>query len=56
VHVADPDAVVARANRLGGTIATGATDIPGIGRFAVLVDPTGATLAVMKPVPMAKAN
>jgi len=56
VHVADPDAVVARAKRLGGTIATGATDIPGIGRFAVLVDPTGATFAVMKPVPMAKAN
>jgi len=26
-------------------------DIPGVGRFGVLADPTGAVLAVMKPKP-----
>jgi predicted enzyme related to lactoylglutathione lyase len=30
-------------------------DIPGIGRFSVLEDPTGAVLAVMKPLPMEKS-
>jgi len=29
VYVGDPDAVIARAKRLGATIAVGATDIPG---------------------------
>ena len=27
------------------------TDIPGIGRFAILADPAGAVFAVMKPIP-----
>ena len=52
VFVDDPDATIARARKLGAAIRTGPEDIPGIGRFGVLADPTGALLAVMKPKPM----
>jgi predicted enzyme related to lactoylglutathione lyase len=52
VAVDDPDATIARARTLGATIPVGPTDIPGVGRFGVLADPTGAMLAVMKPLPM----
>jgi predicted enzyme related to lactoylglutathione lyase len=54
VRVADPDATVARARKQGGTVAYGPEDIPGVGRFAVILDPTGAALAVMNPLPRAK--
>jgi predicted enzyme related to lactoylglutathione lyase len=27
-----------------------ATDIPGVGRFAILGDPLGATIAIIKPI------
>jgi len=51
VAVDDPDVTVARARKLGATILMGPEDIPGVGRFGVLQDPTGAVLAVMKPMP-----
>ncbi len=54
VFVDDVDATIARARRLGGTIPFGPEDIPGVGRFGVLQDPTGAVLAVMKPLPTEK--
>jgi predicted enzyme related to lactoylglutathione lyase len=54
VHVDDADATLARARKQGGTVVFGAEDIPGIGRFGVLRDPTGASLAVMKPMPQMK--
>jgi len=54
VFVDDPDAATTRARALGGTILVGPADIPDIGRFGVLGDPTGAMLAVMKPLPMRK--
>ena len=54
VYVDDCDATVARARKLGGKIPVDAMDIPGIGRFGVLEDPSGAVLAVMKPAPMEK--
>jgi predicted enzyme related to lactoylglutathione lyase len=54
VSVADVDKTAARATKLGGTIVTGPDDIPNVGRFAVLKDPTGATIAVMKPNPTEK--
>ncbi len=53
VFVENPDAAIARARKLGATIQVGAEDIPGVGRFGVLQDPTGAVLAVMKPQPRA---
>jgi predicted enzyme related to lactoylglutathione lyase len=52
IAVEDPDATLARARTLGASIPVGPTDIPGVGRFGVLADPTGAVLAVMKPLPM----
>jgi predicted enzyme related to lactoylglutathione lyase len=45
--VADTDATVATATELGATVLVPATDIPP-GRFAVLVDPDGATFAVIR--------
>jgi len=51
VFVDDPDATLAKAKKLGATIQFGPEDIPGVGRFGVLADPTGAVLAVMKPKP-----
>jgi hypothetical protein len=51
VFVDDPDATLAKAKKLGATIQFGPEDIPGVGRFGVIQDPTGAVLAVMKPRP-----
>jgi predicted enzyme related to lactoylglutathione lyase len=53
VFVDHPDATLAQAEKLGATIQFGPEDIPGVGRFGVLQDPTGAVLAVMKPRPAA---
>ncbi len=47
--VADCDAAVERAKKLGGKVHVGPHDIPNIGRFAILADPQGATFAMMKP-------
>lgn len=46
VGVTDVDAAAERARRLGGTVAMGPADIPGVGRFAVLADPAGAAFSV----------
>ena len=53
VFVDNPDATIAKAKKLGATIQFGPDDIPGVGRFGVLQDPTGAVIAVMKPRPAA---
>jgi uncharacterized protein len=52
VAVDDADATVDRARKNGGTVAMGPHDIPGVGRIAVLGDPTGAIIAILKPAPM----
>ena len=51
VYVATPDVddTVAAAERLGGKVLKGPTDIPNMGRYAVLTDPQGATFAVYTP-------
>lgn len=54
VFVDDTDGTIARAKKNGATIPMPPEDIPGVGRFGVLKDPTGAVLAVMKPLPMEK--
>ena len=51
VCVADCDAVAERARTLGATIHVPASDIPGVGRFAVFIDPQGASLSILKPDP-----
>jgi len=54
VSVDDVDAAIARAKKLGARIPVGPEDIPGVGRFGVFRDPTGALLALMKPLPREK--
>ena len=45
--VEDCDATVAKAKSLGGQTYVPPTDIPSVGRFAVLADPQGATFDVI---------
>lgn len=56
VEVNDPDATIARAKKLGAKIPMAPEDIPGVGRFGILEDPTGAMLAVMKAQPRAAGH
>jgi predicted enzyme related to lactoylglutathione lyase len=49
VQVTDVDATVALANKLGGKVYKEPSDIPTVGRFAVLADPQGAVFSVFKP-------
>lgn len=49
--VDDCDASAAKAKALGAQVVSGPEDVPGIGRFAILVDPLGAAIAIMKGVP-----
>jgi uncharacterized protein len=51
VAVDDADATIIRAKKLGARIPMSVEDIPGVGRIGVMVDPTGATLAIIKPLP-----
>lgn len=46
--VDDCDATVQQAQSLGGNVHVPCMDIERVGRFAVLVDPTGAAFAVIK--------
>ena len=46
--VDDCDAKAQKATELGGTIMKPADDIPGVGRFAILIDPQGAAFAIIK--------
>ena len=46
--VEDVDAAVAQVQSLGGVVVVPATDIPDIGRFAVLTDPQGAFFNIFK--------
>ena len=48
VHVADVDGTAALAKKLGGKVHKEPTDIPTVGRFAVIADPQGAFLSVFK--------
>jgi uncharacterized protein len=46
--VSDVDAICKKVQAGGGAIHKPATDIPNVGRFAVLADPQGASFAVIK--------
>jgi uncharacterized protein len=48
VEVDDVDAAAARVLAGGGRVCQGPQDIPGVGRFATITDPQGATLALYK--------
>jgi len=49
VLVEDADETVRRAEAAGGKILMGATDIPEVGRFAVIADPQGAVVSAFSP-------
>jgi len=53
IAVDDVDASVAAIAQAGGTIQMPATDIPDVGRIAMVADPQGAPFYVMKPTPPA---
>jgi uncharacterized protein len=50
VQVSDVDAVVASVQRLGGNVQKEPQDVPNAGRFAVVADPQGASLVVLRPL------
>jgi predicted enzyme related to lactoylglutathione lyase len=47
VSVDDADAAIKKAQQLGGAVVVPPTDIPTVGRFAVIRDPQGAMLSVI---------
>lgn len=51
IAVDDVDAHTEKAKGLGATVCCEPTDIPNIGRFAVITDPTGATVALFTGAP-----
>jgi len=50
VGVADVDAVVVQAIEAGGDVYKEATDIPGVGRFAMIADPHGGALMIIRGI------
>lgn len=48
LNVSDVDASAREATTLGATIVAGPFDIPGVGRAAIVLDPTGAAIALYK--------
>ncbi|MFJ5093812.1 MULTISPECIES: VOC family protein [unclassified Streptomyces] len=50
--VEDADASARSVQGNGGSVVMPAADVPDVGRIAWLADPSGATFAVLKPVPM----
>lgn len=46
--VSDCDGQVALAQSLGGSVRVPPLDVPGVGRYAVVTDPQGATFAVLE--------
>ena len=48
IYSSDVDADARKAVKLGGAIHQAAMDIPGVGRFAVVADPSGATFLLFK--------
>jgi uncharacterized protein len=49
IGVADVDAKTSEVEKLGGKVLHPPTDIPDIGRFAILTDPQGVCFALFKP-------
>src|SRR5688572_13674928 len=53
INVDDVDATVASIEQAGGKVQMPASDIPDVGRIAMVTDPQGAPFYVMKPSPPA---
>jgi uncharacterized protein len=48
VQVGNTDTTIAKAEKLGAKIVVPPMDVPGVGRFAIFVDPQGAGLGVLQ--------
>jgi uncharacterized protein len=55
IAVDDVDAYAGKATEAGGRLYAPPTDIPSIGRFAVMGDPHGADFVIFKPLPGMRA-
>jgi predicted enzyme related to lactoylglutathione lyase len=53
IHVQDVDSTVSAIEAAGGQVYMAASDIPDVGRIAMVTDPQGAPFYVMKPIPPA---
>ncbi len=53
IHVNDVDQSLASIEQAGGKTLLPGTDIPNVGRIAMVADPQGAPFYVMKPIPPA---
>ena len=51
VGVDNVDAMIGAVEHAGGKILMAAQDMPGVGRIAMIADPQGAPLYIMKPTP-----
>jgi predicted enzyme related to lactoylglutathione lyase len=49
IGVSDTDAIVAKAQTLGGNVALEAMDVPGVGRLAYVLDPERNIFGVLTP-------
>jgi predicted enzyme related to lactoylglutathione lyase len=49
IGVGDTDAIVTKAQSLGGKVALEAMDVPGVGRLAYLLDPENNIFGVLTP-------
>ena len=56
VGTSDIEATVSEAEKLGGKVMVPLTEIPTVGRFAVLSDPQGAVFAVFAPAEQAPGH
>ncbi|MBX3575806.1 MAG: VOC family protein [Rhizobiaceae bacterium] len=50
IYVKDVDAAAGALSKAGGAVKQPPQDIPGVGRFAVVTDPQGATFMLMAPM------
>ena len=50
ILVANLDEMIHKAETLGAQVKVGATLVDGMGRFAILVDPTGAAIALWETI------
>jgi hypothetical protein len=52
IHVDDVDATVAKVAKAGGKVCMPCFDVAGVGRIAMIQDPTGAMIGIMTAKPM----
>jgi uncharacterized protein len=49
VGVQDIDAATEQAKSLGATVCMGPQEVPNVGRFTIITDPTGCNIAMFQP-------